>query len=137
VEFRQQALTIDIEIKEVLVEAYNSVGKVKRYHAPLRRVYQILGIELPNTPKELILQMAIKAVNDLVGPDGIVPTLLVFGAYPRMTKDSPLLLSIIERAEAIHKAIKEVRRLNAKRQVKEALAIRNGLNTKSLLTLLL
>jgi hypothetical protein len=66
-----------------------------------------------------------------------MPTLLVFRAYPRMTKDSPLLLSITERAKAIHKAIKEVQRLNAKRQVKEALVIRNGLNTKSLLTLLL
>jgi hypothetical protein len=64
-----------------------------------------------------------------------VPTLLVFGAYPRITRDSPLSLAIIERAKAIYKAIKEVRRLNAERQVKEALAIRNGLNTKSLLTL--
>jgi len=82
VEFRQQALTIDIKIKEVLVKAHNSVRKVKRYHALLRRVYQILGIKLPNTPKELILQIAIKAVNDLVGPNGIMPTLLVFGAYP-------------------------------------------------------
>jgi len=52
-----------------------------------------------------------------------------------MTKDLPLLLSITERAKAIYKAIKEVRRLNAERQVKDALAIRNGLNTESLLTL--
>ena len=35
--------------------------------------------------------MAIKAVNDLVGPDEIVLTLLVFGIYLRITKD--LLLS--------------------------------------------
>ncbi|EED23140.1 hypothetical protein TSTA_065930 [Talaromyces stipitatus ATCC 10500] len=33
--------------------------------------------------------MAIKAVNDTVGPDGIVLTILVFGAYPRITTDSP------------------------------------------------
>ena len=134
-EFRQRASTIDIKIKEVPVEAHNSVGKVERYHAPLRRTYQILGIELPNTPKELILQMAIKAVNDSAGPDGIMPTLLVFGAYPRMTKDSPPSPSITERAKAIHKAMKEVRRLNAERQVKDALAMRNGLNTEPLLAL--
>jgi hypothetical protein len=76
--------------------------------------------------------MAVKAINDSAGPDGIVPTLLVFGAYPRLTKDSPPSPSITERAEAINKAIKEVRRLYAERQVKEALAIRNGLNTNKL-----
>jgi len=26
--------------------------------------------------------MAVKAVNDTAGPDGLVPTLLVYGAYP-------------------------------------------------------
>jgi hypothetical protein len=79
--------------------------------------------------------MAVKAVNDSAGPDGIVPTLLVFGAYPRMTKDSPPSPFITERAEAIHKAIKEVRRLYAERQVNNALAMRNGPNTKPVLTL--
>jgi hypothetical protein len=50
----------------------------------------------------------VKAVNDLAGPDSIVLTLLVFKAYPCMTRDSPLSPSITERAEAIYKAIKEV-----------------------------
>jgi hypothetical protein len=81
--------------------------------------------------------MAVKAVNDSAGPDGIVPTLLVFGAYPRLTRDSPPSPSITKRAKAIHKAIKEVRRLLAERQVTDALGIRNGPNTKKLLELLL
>src|ERR1700721_4346368 len=88
-EFRQHATSMGISVKEVPVEAHNSVGKVERYHAPLRRAYDILCNELSTTSKEVILQMAIKAVNDSTGPNGIVPTLLVFGAYPRMTKDSP------------------------------------------------
>jgi hypothetical protein len=45
--------------------------------------------------------MAIKAVNDLAGPDGIVLTLLIFGAYPRMTEMDPLSPSVIRRAKAI------------------------------------
>jgi hypothetical protein len=77
----------------------------------------------------------VKAVNDLAGPDGIVPTLLIFGAYPCITRDSSLLPFIIKRAEAIYKAIKEVRRLYAKRQVNNALAIRNRPNTKLILIL--
>jgi hypothetical protein len=79
--------------------------------------------------------MAVKALNDLAGPDGIVPTLLVFGAYPYIIRDSLLSPSIIKQAEAIHKAIKKVRRLYAKQQVNNVLAIRNGLNTKLVLTL--
>jgi hypothetical protein len=34
--------------------------------------------------------MAIKAVNNIAGPDKLVPTLLVYRAYPRITNlDSP------------------------------------------------
>lgn len=40
--------------------------------------------------KELIHQMAIKAMYDTVGADGLVPTLLVFRAYPRIKCDLPL-----------------------------------------------
>ena len=40
--------------------------------------------------------MAVKAVNDTAGPDGLVPTLLVYGAYPRMSKLDPPAPSIIE-----------------------------------------
>jgi hypothetical protein len=29
--------------------------------------------------------MAVKAINDIAGPDGLIPTLLVFGSYPRIT----------------------------------------------------
>ena len=45
-EFKQLASSMSIEVKEVPVEAHNSVGKVERYHAPLRRAYEILREEL-------------------------------------------------------------------------------------------
>ena len=35
IKFKQLANLIAIEIKKVLVEAYNSVGLVKRYYTPL------------------------------------------------------------------------------------------------------
>jgi len=124
-----------IEVKEVPVEAHNSVGKVERYHAPLRRAYEIISFELKGASEELILQMAVKAVNDSAGPDGLVPTLLVFSAYPRMTNDSPPSPSVVQRAEAIRKATKEVRRLYATRQVNDALGMRNGPNTSTTLDL--
>jgi hypothetical protein len=63
---------------------------VEQYHGPLRRVYQIIIVEIPDINKDIALQMAFKAINDSAGPDGLVPTLLVFGAYPRMVKSDAL-----------------------------------------------
>ena len=79
--------------------------------------------------------MAVKAINNSARPDRIVSIFLVFRAYPQITKIDTLLLSIIKRAEAICIAIKEVYCLQIERQVKNVLAIRNGLNTISTLSL--
>jgi hypothetical protein len=124
-----------IKVKEVPVKAHNSVGKVERYHMPLRRAYEIISSELKGVSEELTLQMAVKAVNDSAGPDGLVPTLLVFSAYPRMTDDSPPSPSIIQRAKVIRKATKEVQRIYATRQVNDALGMRNSPNTSTTLNL--
>ena len=40
--------------------------------------------------------MAVKAVNDTAGLDGLVPTLLVYKAYLKMSKLDPPTLSIID-----------------------------------------
>ena len=89
-EFKEYANIIGICTKAVLVEAHNSISIVKRYHSLLQRVYQIIVVELPRIDKDTALQMAFKALNNTASLDGLVPTLLVFGAYLRMTKlDAP------------------------------------------------
>ena len=45
--------------------------------------------------------MAIKAINNTAGLDGLVPTLLVYRAYLRISNLDPPAPSIIERAAAI------------------------------------
>jgi hypothetical protein len=70
-----------ISLKSVLIEAHNLVGIVERYHRPIRRIYQIISVELPNISKEIALQMAFKAINNIASPNGLILTLLVFGAY--------------------------------------------------------
>jgi hypothetical protein len=100
---------------------------VERYHAELRRAYQVIFEDLGSTvSKEIILQMAVKAINDTAGPDELVPTLLVFGAYLRMHAMDPPAPSITQRAIAIEKAMTEIRKLRAERQVADALNTRNG-----------
>jgi hypothetical protein len=82
-------------------------------------------------PDDAILRMAVKAVNDTAEPDGLVPTLLVFGAYPRMTTESPSAFSMVKRSEATQKATKALRKLTAEHQVADALKTRNGPATKA------
>ncbi|KAI0997666.1 hypothetical protein K3495_g10518 [Podosphaera aphanis] len=69
-EFRQHTTSMAISTKEVPIESHNSVGVVERYHAPLRRAYEIIHDEINNVPKDVMLQMAVKAVNDTAGPNG-------------------------------------------------------------------
>jgi len=71
-----------IKVKEVPIKAYNSIRKVEQYHMPLHRVYKIISLELDGASEELILQIAIKTINNSASLDGLIPTLLVFSAYP-------------------------------------------------------
>jgi len=57
------------------------------------------------------LQIAFKAINNLVSPKGLVPILLVFRAYPQMVESDALSPTIIQRAAAIKKAIVEIQKL--------------------------
>jgi hypothetical protein len=80
-----------IQYHQVPIKTYSAIGKIEYYHAPLRRAYNIISIELDaSINKDIILQIAIKAINDTVSPDRIIPTVLVFDAYPRIMINSPL-----------------------------------------------
>ena len=58
--------------------------------------------------------MAVKAINNTAGPNRLVPTLLVYGAYLRMSKLDPPALSITERIAVIRKVMAEIVKLRAK-----------------------
>jgi hypothetical protein len=87
--FVDNARIMAIEVEEIPVEAHHSIGKVERYHAPIRRAFEVITADLGNKiSPDNALQMAVKAVNDTAGPDGLVPTLLVFGTFPRISQSS-------------------------------------------------
>ena len=73
--------------------------------------------------------MAVKAVNNTASPNGLVPTLLVYGAYLRISNLDPPTLSITERVAIIRKAIAKIVKLRAKQAINSALYYRNGPNT--------
>jgi len=70
-----------IKVKKIPIKTHNSVKKVEQYYTLLCHTYKIISSELEDTSKKLILQMAVKAVNNSAGLDGLIPMLLVFGTY--------------------------------------------------------
>jgi hypothetical protein len=99
-EFVANARILAIEIEEIPVEAHNSIGKIKRYHGPLKRAFEVITADLGiSLAPEYVLQMAVKAVNDTAGHDGFVPTFLMFEIYPRFLPLSPPLSSLIVAAQ--------------------------------------
>ena len=63
---------------------------VKCYYSPLYHIYYIITAELPDISKDIALQMAFKVINNFIGPNSFIPTLLVFKAYLYIVKsDAP------------------------------------------------
>jgi hypothetical protein len=107
--------------KYVLIKAHYSIGIVERYYAPLCQAFEIITKELPCVLKQFVLQIAVKAVNDTAGPNGLVPTLLVFSTYSRITTTDTLSFTVTKHGKAITKAMKQIAELHVKRQVTDAL----------------
>lgn len=79
--------------------------------------------------------MVVKSVNDSIGPDGLVPTLLVYGALPRLgfPTDRPTPPTF-QRAVALRKATEAMTKHFAKTQVSSAVRTRNGPDTSDIHT---
>ena len=60
------------------VQHHKGISACERYHAPLRTIYCRIKIECSDIDENLALQSAVKAMNDTVGPEGDVPSLLAF-----------------------------------------------------------
>lgn len=110
------------------VESHHSMGTIERAHHPLRITYHKIREHHSSITPESALQMARKAMNDLRGPSGFPPTMLVFGMMPR-DKSAGLnakLLKNSERFKAMMTARKEnTRVLNdsiIKRMLKERIS---------------
>jgi hypothetical protein len=100
---------------------------MKRYHDSLRRVYAIITIEISNIDLEIALQMTFKIINDSIELDVLILILLIFDVYSRMIEMNVSSFTITQRAIAMRKAIQEVQKFIAIRQMNDALNTRNDL----------
>ena len=73
--------------------------------------------------------MAVKAANNTTSLDRLVPTLLVYRAYLKISNLDPPAPSITEQAAAVRKVITKIVKLQAKQAINNALHYCNGPNT--------
>ena len=74
----------DINLEKSGTQSHNALGIGDRYHKPLRDTYRKLKLDFPKMSRQLVLALSIKAMNDTLGPEGIVPSALVFGEFPSL-----------------------------------------------------
>jgi hypothetical protein len=116
---------MSIRVNIVSVEIHHSIEMIKRYHEFLRQVYAIIVAKLFEVDSNSILQMTFKTLNDSINLDDLTFTLFVFDAYLRMIEMNVSSSTITQRSIAMRKAMNEVRKLNATRQLNDALNIQN------------
>ena len=94
----------------------------------IRRIYNRIKVQHEGLSKNIRLSIAVNAVNNTAGPDGLVPTLLLFGAMPRIGLPEAKYLHPTqkERFSAMASARKEMETITAQRRVKQALKHRLG-----------
>jgi hypothetical protein len=116
---------MSIKVNTVSIETHHSIDMIERYHDSLRRMYVIIIAKISNIDSNSTLQMTFKALNDSIELNELISTLLVFEAYLRMIEMNALSSTITQRFIAMRKAMNEVRKSIAARQMNDALNIRN------------
>jgi hypothetical protein len=87
--FVNSAKIIAIKIEEIPVEAHYSIGKIEKYHASVKRAFEVITANFGNIIiPEHVFQMAVKAVNNTAGPNNLILILLVFGTFSRISHES-------------------------------------------------
>lgn len=132
--FKKCARGIAIQFHRVPYEAQNAVGVVERYHEPWRCVYFIIKEGLKKT-KDISLQIAVKTMKDSTGPDGIISTLLIFRAYPRILDVDPPTPAVKWHALPIKKYMDRACKLRVEHLVKIAPNRKKGWNFDKIYTL--
>lgn len=96
-----------IIVKNIPVEAQYFINMVEHYYKPLRQVYSIIIIKISGIQPNLVLEISFKAINNLVGPNRLVFTPLIYSTYPKKIKQDASSPSMIQCAVVIQKAMNE------------------------------
>lgn len=81
----------EITLVEAPIENPGSIGKVQRYHVPLRKYYMKLR-ETPENNEATdtdYLKVEAYVSNETMGSEGLFPMMLLFGALPHPVRTTP------------------------------------------------
>lgn len=112
----------DAGIKLIMsgVEQHNALGAGERYHAPLRIVYNKIRDQFKDADADFLLSCAVYALNNTMGPDGLVPITLAFGIEPN-TDPGKIKATNRERSKTQEEARKEMMRIVTEQKLKRAM----------------
>jgi hypothetical protein len=111
----------NIHLRHTGTESHNSIGYGERFHSPLRRIYEKISLELPTISELVRLALSVKAMNDICGPEGRVPYLLVFGVLHRLPGITSAIPHQSDRMKALHMARKKYEMFVCQRRVQTGL----------------
>lgn len=78
----------DVKVQRTGMEARSSIGHCEKYHHPLRNTYCKILKEHQHTKLFLALATLVKEMNDTLGVEGLVPSVLIFGEFLKMQSQS-------------------------------------------------
>lgn len=110
---------IDLQLSSI--QSHNSIGIGERYHAPLRRIFRVIRSQYPKLDPEIAIRLAVKAANDTLGPDGRVPSRLVYGIDPAFSVVNAQLPAQKERMAALETAKREMAMISNELRIQQAL----------------
>lgn len=103
------------------IKSQNLMGSGERYHDPLRVTYQKIRYLKSEVYKVFTLGLATKTMNDTRNPEGLVPSLPVFGVLAKLPTLRTEISSQMERMKAIEIARTEMETITAELQLQRAL----------------
>ena len=129
--FRFSCSQMGLVSKETPMQSHNSLGLCERYCSIIRRAYNKLKENSPSLNKETRLWLAVHAVNNTTGQDGLTSTILVHGAVPRipLPNSNSLLLRQKAPLETMRTARQEMEIITAQPRMRLALKHKHGLRT--------
>ena len=82
--FAEPSTLHEVTVEKTGTQSPNSLGAAEKRHGTLRNTYLKLCQEHTDVDEDLILALVTKAMNDTVGPRGLVPSAHVFGEFPSL-----------------------------------------------------
>ena len=122
--FAELSAIHDVQVKRSGVQSHHSLGVGERYHKQLRDTYLKLRLDYPKVQRQVLRALVFKATNDTLGPEGIVPSALVFREFPSLRSfQGPVIPrpSPAERASAAQNARRLMAKYLAQSSVKRAM----------------